>query len=109
MSNTYVFLVACVGAAAPEIVRLYRLRTHPDVKFPWYYFIVSLLFFALGGVVALILPATTLWAAFYAGVSTPLLISRIAAKPPKSEELAVTRGEESVAETAGLRDYLGLI
>jgi hypothetical protein len=56
--------------------------------------------------VALILPATTVWAAFYAGVSTPVLISRMAAKPVNSEEPAVTRGEGTAF---GLRDYLGLI
>jgi hypothetical protein len=110
MSSTYVFLVACVGAAAPEIVRLYRLRAHPQLELRWHYLIISVLFFALGGIVALILPVTTLWGAFYAGVSTPVLISRMAAKPVKSEELPSTRGEPSVATTTpGLREYLELI
>jgi hypothetical protein len=71
-----VFLLGAVGALAPEILRLYALRTD-RAAFQWsgFYLLISLLFAALGGVVALVLPATTPYAAFYAGVSAPTVVN----------------------------------
>ena len=74
MHSGVVFAVGMVGALAPEIVRLYGLRNSPQ-QFSRFYLVASAAFAALGGIVALLLPATTLWAAFYAGISTPTLIS----------------------------------
>ena len=70
-----IFLLGCVGAIAPEVVRLYNLRTRPEFTWSWYYLVVSALFALLGGVVAWIMPATTYYGAFYAGVATPLVVS----------------------------------
>jgi len=80
-----------IGALAPEIVRLYRLRNKPPGKFSSFYILVSLAFAALGGVVALVLPATTVWAAFYAGVTWPTLVSTIAHHREKPVALANSR------------------
>lgn len=74
--NTLVFALGCVGALAPEIVRLYKLRKKPPKEvFSWWYYVASVLLALLGGVVALVLPAITAWAAFYAGITTPMLVS----------------------------------
>jgi hypothetical protein len=72
------FLLGMIGALAPEIVRLYAIRTRPS-RFRWspFYLVISFLFACLGGVVALALPATNYWAALYAGVSTPVLVTAI--------------------------------
>jgi hypothetical protein len=43
-----------------------------------WYFLTTAVYAALGGVVALTLPAVTLWGALYAGISTPVLISTAA-------------------------------
>lgn len=76
MSPTLVFLLGSVGALAPEIVRLYSIRNDPG-QFQWssFYLIVSILFACLGGVIALVMPATTYWGAIYVGISTPTLIN----------------------------------
>ena len=75
MQPLVTFGIGMVGAVAPEIARLYALRSQDGEKFSVFYIMISLVFAALGGFVALILPATTLWGAFYAGISTPVVIS----------------------------------
>jgi mannose/fructose/N-acetylgalactosamine-specific phosphotransferase system component IID len=75
MDSSVVFGIGMIGAIAPEVVRLYSLRSQGGEKLSGFYFGISAVFAALGGVVALILPATTLWGAFYAGISTPVVIS----------------------------------
>lgn len=74
MEPLVVFAVGMAGALAPEIVRLYTLRQQGQA-FTVFYFVISLLFAALGGLVAIVLPATTLWGAFYAGISAPVIVS----------------------------------
>lgn len=74
MEPVVVFGVGMVGALAPEIVRLYSLRTKGE-SLSAFYFGISLVFAALGGFIAIVLPATTLWGAFYAGISAPVLVS----------------------------------
>lgn len=70
------FLLGAAGAAAPEILRLYELRTNPDqFQWSWKYLLLTGPFLVLGGLVSVILPATTVWGAFYAGLSLPITIS----------------------------------
>jgi hypothetical protein len=98
-----IFAVGCLGAASPEIVRLYRLRSR-KVTFNPFYLLVSVLFIIVGGVVARTLPTTTLWGAFYVGAGWPGLISSINRKGG-----AVTRtlrGPDRRVETLSLREYL---
>jgi hypothetical protein len=58
------------------VYRLYQLRASPPEKlFSWFYFVMSFLFAVLGGTVAVILPATNLYAAFYAGATAPITVS----------------------------------
>jgi hypothetical protein len=115
-----VFGVGCIGAAAPEIVRLYKSRLEP-ATFPRSYYSISIVFFVLGGFVALILPATTVWGAFYVGVSLPSIISGVASgsfkktkaiKRPLKEIKGVS--EEPLIFQGGLakssvREYLALL
>ena|ERR1700690_4174165 len=72
-----IFALGCVGALAPEIIRLYKLRSRPWKKFSPFYLIISGIYAGLGGVVALVLPSVTVWAALYAGVTLPTLISTV--------------------------------
>ena|ERR1017187_2281561 len=75
------FLFGVAGALAPEIVRLYALRTRPaEFTWSWFYVVVSLLFASLGGILALALPATTYWGAIYVGISTPVLVNAVLKK-----------------------------
>ena len=69
------FLIGCVGAAAPEIWRLYNLRHFPRVKWSWQYFLYSIPFIALGGFIASILEPANNWTAFYTGLTTPVLLT----------------------------------
>ncbi len=74
-----VFTLGCCGALAPEVVRLYRLRSHPPKGgFSPFYYLISVVYALLGGVVALVLPAVTLHAALYAGITTSVVISAAA-------------------------------
>jgi hypothetical protein len=74
-----VFALGAVGASALEIVRLYELRHEPPKGlFSRWYWIISVVYAVLGGVVAVALPAITLWAAFYAGMSLPAIVSTAA-------------------------------
>jgi hypothetical protein len=75
------FLLGAAGAAAPEILRLYELRTKPqDFQWSWNYLLLTIPFLLLGGLVAVILPATTVWGAFYTGLSLPVTLSAAAKK-----------------------------
>jgi hypothetical protein len=81
MGPVTVFLLGCAGALAPEIVRLYSIRSNPS-QFKWsgFYVIVSILFALLGGLVAVALPAMNSWSAIYAGVSTPVVVNTMLKK-----------------------------
>jgi hypothetical protein len=75
------FLLGAAGAAAPEVLRLYELRTNPaDFTWSWNYMFLTIPFLLLGGLVAVILPATTIWGAFYTGLSLPVTLSAAAKK-----------------------------
>jgi ABC-type transport system involved in cytochrome c biogenesis permease subunit len=75
------FFLGLVGALAPEVVRLYEMRSDPQrFTLSWFYLIVSILFVALGGFVAVVLPAQNPQGAFYAGISTPVLINTVLKK-----------------------------
>ncbi|NUQ95738.1 MAG: hypothetical protein HOY79_04000 [Streptomyces sp.] len=81
MDSAVVFSLGMVGALAPEIVRLYSIREDPKrFAWSWFYLIASMAFAALGGLLALVMPATTYWGALYIGVSTPVLINSMARK-----------------------------
>ncbi|MEU4769303.1 hypothetical protein AB0H12_39275 [Actinosynnema sp. NPDC023794] len=85
MNSAVVFLLGMAGALAPEVVRLYAIRQNPTkFKWSWFYLLVSVAYGALGGVIALVLPATTYWAALYVGVSTPVLVNTIVRKGKES-------------------------
>ena len=86
MSGWEVFAAGFIGALAPEILRLYTLRSRPPAGFSWFYVIISVVFASLGGVIALALPATTLWGALYTGISTPVLINTALKKAGSSGE-----------------------
>jgi ABC-type transport system involved in cytochrome c biogenesis permease subunit len=75
------FLLGAVGALAPEIIRLYEIRNDPQrFTWSWFYLIVSILFVALGGFVAVVLPSKNPQGAFYAGISTPVLVNTVLKK-----------------------------
>ena len=74
MLSTFAFGV--IGAAFPEIIRLYNLRME-KLKIPWTYFIIAPAFMAVSGLVVTALPGhLTHIAAVYAGTAAPLIISR---------------------------------
>jgi hypothetical protein len=75
-----------VGAAAPEALRLYKIVTgrtsEPLPIFGRAYFLISVVFLALGGAVAVAWgeenPVKCLWI----GMSLPVIISTFAGRPP---------------------------
>jgi hypothetical protein len=111
MDGSVAFFLGAVGALAPEIMRLYSIRTQSE-RFQWsfFYFGISAVFACLGGILALALPATTKWGAIYVGVSTPVLINTIlekaipgAAKMKSGQDQAVSAARPSLRSfVAGL-------
>jgi hypothetical protein len=93
MNPFIVFILGCVGALAPEIVRLYSLRNNSE-QFTWssFYLIVSFIFALLGGLVALVLPATTFWGALYVGISTPVLVNTALKKGLEQQKVELKSG-----------------
>ena len=78
MVNSSSFLIGCVGAIAPEILRLYKLRSSIRITWSWSYVLVSIPFILLGGFVAYILEPQNYYAAFYSGIGTPFIVNAIA-------------------------------
>jgi hypothetical protein len=74
-SEIAVFFTGVVGAIAPEILRLYNARNTLQLSWSPAFLIASSIFALLGGFLAYIMPATTLWGAFYIGVSTPVVVN----------------------------------
>jgi hypothetical protein len=72
------FVIGCIGATAPEVVRLYNLRSEPRFQWSWGYVLYSIPFILLGGFIAWILEPSSKYAAFYAGISTPVLVTAVA-------------------------------
>jgi hypothetical protein len=108
------FLLGAAGAAAPEILRLYELRNNPEqFKWSWNYLFLTLPFLILGGLVAVLLPATTVWGAFYTGLSLPVIISAAAKKASGDVTgpvpTGVTRATEAVKPMSGLKAYINAL
>jgi len=111
MSIETTFLLGAVGAAAPEILRLYELRSNPDqFKWTWGYLLLTLPFLLLGGLVPVILPATTVWGAFYTGLSLPVIISAAAKKAQgDAASPAVSAKSATPVPQSGLKAYLNAL
>jgi hypothetical protein len=73
-----VFGVGVIGAAAPEILWLYTIREDPS-KFRWsrYFIVISLVFEALGGFVALLFRPSSCYSAFYTGLAFPFIVNSL--------------------------------
>lgn len=75
--NWEFFIHGCIGALAPEVVRLYNLRQIKNrIEFSRFYFIISILYIGLGGYIASIFPGISqaFWAACI-GSSTVLNVN----------------------------------
>jgi len=95
LPHVLVFGLGCIGALALEIVRLYDLReTPPPAIRSFSYWIISVLYSALGGVVAVALPATTWWGAFYAGITMPVVISAAAKHRNRKTKVVALANEQ---------------
>jgi Flp pilus assembly protein TadB len=88
------FWVGCIGALAPEALRLYKLRTNTVFKWNPSYLICTLPFVVVGGFIASLSEPTAEWSAFYSGLCAPVLINTAAKDAAKVEkELVTTRTE----------------
>jgi hypothetical protein len=95
------FSIGCIGALAPEAFRLYNLRTQDIFKWSWSYLLYSIPFILVSGFVAWVADPSTKWAAFYTGLTTPVLLNTVLKDTAKSEkelkniqdELNVNAGE----------------
>ena len=90
------FMIGCIGAFAPEAYRLYNLRTEPELEWSWQYFLFSIPFIIVGGFIAWSLDPQTKWAAFYGGLSAPLLITTVMKDIAKAEK-DIAKAEKELA------------
>ena len=93
-----IFIFGCIGALAPEIVRLYNLRTKPQFVWSRFYILISLIFALLGGVIALILPSTTYHGAFYTGVTAPLIVTTAKRNVKKQDDTITAQSAPSTSQ-----------
>ncbi len=107
MKSTLIFLLGMAGALAPEVVRLYAVRQDPE-RFQWsrFYLVVSLAFAGLGGLLALVLPATTYWGAVYVGASTPVLVNSMARKGRELTREEMRGGPAATRRLSPVDSYL---
>ena len=73
-----VFLWGCLGAAAPEIVKLAKLAagaTSIQISFSPLYFFLMVVFVVIGGLFANGFRPGDAWKAIYIGATFPLIIS----------------------------------
>lgn len=80
------FLIGCVGAAAPEALRLYNLRSQPVFRWSWGYLMFSIPFLIVGGFIAWVLEPSTRWAAFYSGLTAPVLLTTVLKDTAKAQK-----------------------
>ena len=108
MNPLVIFVIGSVGALAPEIVRLYSIRNAPEkFKWSWFYLCISTVFALLGGLVALVLPATTYWGALYVGISTPVLINTALKKGLDTPEVSLrSKSPVEPKQTSLIRSFL---
>ena len=102
LENDHFFFIGCVGAIAPEILRLYRLRNSIRFTWSWGYIVISIVFVLLGGFVAYILEPSNNYAAFYSGVGTPFIINAITKETQEAitpQEIPVVRDSYSDTQT----------
>lgn len=107
--NLINFAIGCVGAMAPEVWRLYNLRTQPVFKWSWGYLFFSIPFILLGGLVAWMLEPTTKYAAFYSGLTTPTLLTtalKDSAKAQKELKELENENEKLADRVRSLEEFM---
>lgn len=98
-----IFFFGCLGAAAPEVIRVYKTKKF-DFAITWKLAFVSLVFFLLGGAVAVMLEPPTPYAAFYTGAAAPILVSKIGEKSPIQEKETIDQWQrKSLSVTTDLK------
>jgi hypothetical protein len=76
--NWSFFIAGCIGAIAPEIIRLYNVRNDSGVTFRAHYFLISVAYILLGGYVASIFPGLTgQFYAFCIGAGLVLVVNKM--------------------------------
>lgn len=75
--NWITFLLGALGAFAPEILRLWKIRNSPEkFSWSWFYLIISIVFCALGGIFSIAMEPDKAWKAIYIGISLPVIITK---------------------------------
>lgn len=96
-------LVGAAGAAAPELLRLYKWRSNVDTRqFTRAYFVISILYICLGAVVAIILTSdSNLLNSFYTGLALPLVIDSAGTNlsAAKIDESSMVGGQQSQGDS----------
>lgn len=100
------FVLGCIGAMTPEIIRLYKIKTiKPSIDNITYYVLLNIAYIIMGGVVAWLLEASSFYAAFYIGASWDTMISAIGFKPSQITENLGT----SNYSITNYREFLGTL
>jgi hypothetical protein len=106
-----IFIAGCIGALAPEVVRLYEMRSRRrTVRFDRFYICVSIAYILLGGYTASIFPgATTEFTSMSIGVGLVCVVNtmaRIAGRLVSKTGPMLGKDLERFGGKGGLRDPL---
>ena len=74
-SNWQRFFYGAVGAAAPEVVRLYKTLDLASVHFSWVFFLLAVAFVAIGGAFAIAWEDDHAIKCIYIGSTFPVWLS----------------------------------
>jgi hypothetical protein len=106
------FLLGALGAIAPEVVRQVNvLRDGGAYTWSPALIFFSLIYAAIAGVVAAILPSANLYSAFYNGISTDVLIGKAhaaaaGAKKKKTQQMKSAAGAGPPPRLSPLHSFL---
>jgi hypothetical protein len=108
MDTGQIFIAGAIGAIAPEIVRLYEIRTHKKITFTPFYFVISAAYVALGGYIATIFPGITgpFWAACV-GAGLVLVVNKMVYIGGQLADRLATPFKAAPARTRGDRGGFG--
>jgi hypothetical protein len=101
-----IFIAGCIGAIAPEILRLYAVRSkRRTIEFSKFYILISLAYILLGGYFAMIFPGVN--SEFYGAVIGVGLVCVVNTMNKIAEKIVKSISPESIDKAIDLIDGKG--
>lgn len=96
------FFWGCIGAAAPEIVRSYRILIGGTrgrlPKFSFFYFVFSGAYIVFGGLFAVAWAENNAWKCLWIGASLPFIVAALVNQPPTGASAATNQPATNIVK-----------